>query len=109
MKTSDVANMVASVGLPYAYYQFPEKTGQQPPFICFYYPQDNDFLADNENYTKINALTIELYTDNKNFALEARIEEVLKANGLVFSWFETFIESERMHLTTYNTEVIINV
>lgn len=108
MTIKKVAQMIASVGLPYAYYQFPENTGQQPPFICFYYPQSNDFVADNENYKKVNALTIELYTDNKDFGLEARIEEVLKANGLVFSWMETFIDSERMHMTTYNTEVIID-
>lgn len=108
MKTTEVSQMIASVGLPYAYYQFPENTGQQPPFICFYYPQSNDFVADNKNYKKINALTIELYTDNKDFVLEARVEEMLKANGLVFSWMETYIDSERMHLTTYYTEVIID-
>lgn len=109
MTTPEVAQMIASVGLPYAYYQFPENTGQQPPFICFYYPQSNDFKADDTNYQKINALTIELYTDNKDFGLEAQVEGMLKANGLVFSWAETYIDSERMHLTTYYTEVIIDV
>lgn len=107
MTTQDVASMVASVGIPTAYYQFPNDTGQEPPFICFYYPGDNDFKADNINYAKINRLIIELYTDSKDFALEAAVEQVLKDNELAFIRSETYIDSERMYEVIFETQVII--
>ena len=33
MSYEDIATMIESIGLPYAYYQFPEGTGQEPPFV----------------------------------------------------------------------------
>lgn len=103
----EISTMIKGIGLPYAYYQFPD-TGQTPPFICYFYPNNNDFIADNENYVKVELLTLELYTDTKDFSLEARVEAALKEAGLVFSRDEEYIESERMHLTLYSMEVVIN-
>lgn len=108
MTLREVKAFIESLGLPCAYYQFTEDTAVSPPFICWYYPDDDDFLADNKNYQKINSLTIELYTDFRDFELEANVESALTESGFVYSWDETFIESEKMHLTTYYTEVIIN-
>lgn len=108
MTYAEISQMISAVGIPYAYHHFEEGSGQQPPFITFYYQGDNDFVADNTNYATIRPLTIELYTDNKNFALEAAVESVLTANDLAFSRTEVFIDSEQMYMVTYYTEVIIN-
>ena len=108
MTYAEISQMISAVGIPYAYRHFEEGSGQQPPFITFYYQGDNDFIADNINYQAIRTLTIELYTDNKDFALEAAVESVLTANDLAFSRTETFIDSEQMYMVTYNTEVLIN-
>lgn len=108
MTYQGIAQMIETVGISYAYYQFPENSGQEPPFICFYYPNNNDFVADGENYVKVVQLVIELYTDNKDFSLEATLEAVLTEHGLVYTREETYIDSERMYLETYYTEVIIN-
>lgn len=108
MTYAEISQMISAVGIPYAYHHFEEGSGQQPPFITFYYQGDNDFIADNINYQAIRPLTIELYTDNKDFALEAAVESVLTANDLAFSRTETFIDSEQMYMVTYYTEVIIN-
>lgn len=108
MTYKEISKMIEKVGVPYAYYQFPEGTGQEPPFICFYYPNNNDFIADDSNYVKVVQLVIELYTDNKDFSLEATLEAVLAEHDLVFTREETYIDSERMYLETYYTEVIIN-
>lgn len=107
MTHEQVATMIRSIGIPFAYYQFPNDTPQSPPFICFFYPDNNDVIADNTNYAKIERLVIELYTDDKDFSLEQEIEAVLNANGLVFSRDEEFLDSERMHETIYETNVII--
>lgn len=108
MTIKEVAQMIDETGLPNAYHHFSKKTAKEPPFICFYYPGDNDFKADNINYGRINLLTIELYTDNKDFELEKNVEAVLMQHDMVFAKSEAFISSQKMYMTTYEMEVIIN-
>lgn len=108
MRFADVKTMLDSVGIPNAYYQFNDATATQPPFICFYYPNNNDVIADNRNYQKVEHLIIELYTDDKDFELEQTIETLLNANGLVYSREETPIDDEQMFLVIFETDVIIS-
>lgn len=105
MTRAGVSEMLNEVGVPIAYRAFPEGTGQEPPFICFYYPENNAFEADNVNYFSTETLIIELYTDNKEFGLEATLEDVLDENELPFEKFEDYIGSERMFQITYTTAV----
>ena len=107
MTLQEVAQMVSSIGLPFAYYQFDDDTAVPPPFVVFYYPEDFDLHADGINYKKIDSLIIELYTDNKDFAQEAAVEAVLKAHGLTWSRVETYIDSEKMYMETYQTSILI--
>lgn len=100
--------MIGGVGLPYAYGEFTKKDAPgAPPYICFLYPSRGDFAADDANYAHITALVIELYTDAVDFALEAAVEAALAANGLPYAVAREFIESEKMHQTTYTTEVLL--
>ena len=108
MTYQEVADMVESIGLPFAYYQFNEGTVKGPPFVCFYYTGGNDFAADNTNYVKVERLVVELYTDQFDPVLEEDVETALKSHELVFARDRDYIDSERMHMTTYTTEVIIN-
>ena len=107
MTYKEISDMIASIGLPYAYYQFPDGTEQSPPFICFLFDSSNDLAADNTNYQRIRQLVVELYTDNKDFALEDAVEAALNGSGLVYSRSESYIDSERMFMVAYTTEVII--
>lgn len=107
MTTKEVAIMVAAIGVPYAYYQFPEGTAQATPFVCFFYSGDNDMKADDSNYQKIEHLIIELYTDNKDFGLEATVESTLSSYGMVWTRDEEWIESERMLEVVYEMDVVI--
>ena len=107
MTYAEISQMISAVGIPYAYHHFEEGSGQQPPFITFYYQGDNDFIADNINYQAIRPLTIELYTDNKDFTLEQTVENILNQNGLVYSREETYLDSEKMYMVTFMTEIII--
>ena len=108
MTNKEIAQMVADIGLPYAYYQFPEGTEQPTPFVCFYIENNDDVYADDENYTNIAELTIELYTDNKSYDIEARVESVLREHGLSWVKSEAYIPSEKMFEEIYITEVIKN-
>ncbi len=107
MTYEEIAQMIESIGLPYAYYQFPDDTQQAPPFICFLYDYD-DIYADDSNYVKRVVLTVELYTDTKNIPLESAVEAVFDENELPWSKAATYIDSERMWQTSYSMEVCIN-
>ena len=108
MTYKEIATLVDGIGYPYAYYQFEKETAKEPPFICFYYPGRDDFLADDSNYKQITELVIELYTDNKDFTAEAAVEAALEAAEIVYEKDEAYIDSERMYMITYTTEVLIN-
>lgn len=107
MTHKEVNLMVKSMGLPYAYYQFPENTAQAPPFICYFYSGSKDLYADQENYQRIEELNIELYTIRKDFDLEASIEAILKANGFTYSRQDSYIGDEKMWQIAYEMDVLI--
>lgn len=107
MTYKEVATMIRSIGLPFAYHQFNEDTAVAPPFVCFSYPASNDLQADNINFQRIEQLNIDLYSDDKDFDNEAAVEAVLLNNGMSWEKNETYIDSERMYMVSYQTEFII--
>lgn len=107
MTYQEVTSMIEGIGLPYAYYQFTKQTAQPPPFICFYFDRDDDLMADNINYQKIASLTVELYTETKDFKCEQAVETALNNAGLAYGREETPIDSERLYLCTFFTTVVI--
>ena len=108
MTYKEIAAMIESIGLPYAYYQFPEGTGQEPPFVVFFYSNIDDLYADESNYQRIVTLNIELYTREKDFEKEAAVEGILQNSGLSYYKEENYIDSEKMYQIAYEMEVIIN-
>lgn len=108
MTYKQIASMVSSIGLPYAYYQFPEGTAQAPPFVVFFYADTDDLFADDINYQRIATLNIELYTSEKDFATESTVEQILTNNNLTYYKEENYIDSEQMWQIAYEMEVIIN-
>lgn len=108
MTYKQIASMVSSIGLPYAYYQFPEGTAQAPPFVVFFYADTDDVFADDTNYQRIATLNIELYTSEKDFSTESTAEQILTNNNLTYYKEENYIDSEQMWQIAYEMEVIIN-
>ena len=104
----EVSDMIRSFDFPYNYYQFPKGAAVAPPFVVFYYPNSDDFIADNKNYSGIRALTIELYTDEKDFQAEATIEATLEENEIPYTNTEIHIDDEQLFEVAYETEVLIN-
>lgn len=108
MTYDDIASMINSTRIDNAYYQYPEGEAPELPYILFYYPQRDDFQADDKNYAKVPQLNIELYTKEKDFVTEKVIEDLLEANDLAYDKEEQYIESEKMYEVLYTMEVIIN-
>ena len=107
MTRKEVATMVASIGLPYAYYQFDEGTGHDLPFVVFFYTGSNDVYADMTNFQKVEGLSIEFYSAQKDFATEEKIEKILNDAGLTYYKEENFIDTEKMFQTAYDMEFIL--
>lgn len=112
MTPQQIYQMLTSVSpdVPWAYYRFldtPENPAPAPPFGCFFYPNSNDFYADSENFQHIASLAVELYTDAKDFTLEASFEDAFASHGLAWDKEETYIDSERMHMTTWTMDAVL--
>lgn len=108
MTYKEISEMIVSIGLPCSFYQFPDNTPQTPPFICWVYPNDNDFLADNTNYQKIERVQLELYTVTKSISQETAVESVLASNGIVWTREDGFLDDEQLHMTVWRFDVVID-
>ena len=107
MTVSEIKTMIKGLGLPCAYYAFPEGTGQAPPFITWFFDDSDDLYADNINYQRIETLSIELYTRIKDFDTESSIESALTSAGFSFYKEENYISSEKLYQTAYEMDVLI--
>ena len=108
MKNSDIVKMLEKTELPFTYYQFPEKEAPPLPYLIYWFPGSIDFAADNKNYVSINNLHLELYTDNKDFDTESRLESVLAENNIFYVKTESYLSSESMYMVLYETSVLIS-
>lgn len=108
MTYQEVRELAESFGLPCAYYQFAQDTAQPPPFLCWFFSGSDDFFADDSNYQRVRQLNMELYTTRKAFDQEEAIESRLEALHLPYYKEETFLDKERMHMTSYEMELVIN-
>lgn len=108
MTYKEIFTMINSIGYPASYNHFPDETQKAPPFICFYYAQSDNPIADDRNYVKVEQVCIQLFTANKDFAAEQAVEAVLRANELPYTRFEEYFDDEKMYMQLYTTEVIID-
>ena len=108
MNFRDIENMISEIGLPYAYYSFPEKEAPSLPYIIFFYGRSDNFPADDKVYQRIDSLSIELYTENKSFETEENLEAVLDDYGFVWDKTETYLNTEHMYEVIYEMEIVID-
>lgn len=108
MTYQDVYDGLSLSGLPVTYYQWQKGSAPAPPYLIYYYPNRDDFRADDANYVRVESLNVELYTDNKDFGLETLVEAIFDGMGLVYDKEEQYIEQEGLYECLYTMEVVIN-
>lgn len=108
MTYAEVYTGLSTTKLPVAYYMWRKNEVPDPPYLVYYYPNRNDFRADDSNFARIEALNVELYTTFKDMSTEATVEAVLDAMGFVYDKEEAMIESEGLYECLYTMEVVIN-
>lgn len=81
--------------------------GQAPslPFIVYLVDGSDNFGADNIVYKKINRVTIELYSKNKDTDSEGAIEDLLASLSIYWEKDEVYIDDEQCYMITYTIEV----
>lgn len=109
MTALELVNILKATGYPVAYSHFigdENNPAPDPPFICYVLPETNNFMADNKVYHKISDVDIELYTDNKDFSAEKKIEDLLDSHEIPWESYEAYIESEKMYQKLYEVRLI---
>lgn len=107
MTYQGIAQMVESIGLPCAYSHFEDDTVKAPPYICWIYPNNADFYADNSNYQTIELVQLELYTKTKSISWESAVEAVLSGYGISWAKNSGYLDDEQMNMTTWQFDVVI--
>ena len=100
-------DILKSTGFPYAYDHFAEGEAPDPPFVCYLLPGSDNFSADGRVYYRISEARVELYTDQKDFAAEGKLEDALDACGIFYEKSETWIDSEKLYEVLYVFEIPI--
>ena len=103
-----IAEILKTIGMPFAYDHFAEGESPEPPFICYLIPNSDNFSADGKVYYKINEIHIELYTDCKDLSAEQQVEAVLDEHGIFYEKTEVWIESENLYEVLYTFGMEVN-
>lgn len=108
MTLTDINTLLSSIAGfegKVAYYAFPEDAAPCLPFICYYEDESDNFAADGIVYHPILRVTIELYSRHKDTQSEALIEAALTEAGIYWEKNETYIDTEKVFMETYEIEV----
>mgnify|MGYP001175468233 CR=1 FL=1 len=109
MTLVELNQALKAIGYPVAYSHFvdtPQSPAPAPPFITYREAYSSDVMADNINYVGVTNIQIELYTDRKDPAAEAAVQNKLKELGLPYQKTEVYIEGERLFQVIYETQLI---
>lgn len=68
-------------------------------------PESDNFHADGITYAKIDVLNIELYSDEKDWSNEKKIEDILDKYGITYDKTGEYLDSEKMYEVLYEMEV----
>ena len=104
MTQSELFAALETLGLPVAYRLF--KAATSPPYLVYFLVKNDDIGADNRNYVKVERYQAELYTAEKDPELEEQLEGILKANKLVYTKTEAYIDTEKLNQVVYSFQLI---
>ena len=102
---AEIEKMLERMNIPFRYFLFEEKEAVEPPFLVWYLPESNNFFADGIVYEKIARLNLELYTDQKDFEVEERLESLLETEDMAWNKTEAFLDEEQLYEVLYEMEV----
>lgn len=105
MTIEALAAVIGEMGIPFSYDHFAEGESPDPPFICYLLPGSDNFAADGKVYFRTSEVRIEVYTDQKDPEVEARVEAVLDSHEIFYNKSEVWIPGEKLYEVLYSFEV----
>lgn len=84
-----------------AYRAFPVGEAPSLPFIVYLCDSTDNFFADNQVYTVVQSIDIELYSKGKDISSESLIENTLNSNNLTWQKYEQYIADEDVTEVVY--------
>lgn len=103
MSYQDLETLLAPLGVPFTFHHW-ERPPAMPYGVYFDDSTDN-FEADNIAYAVIRRFNIELYTRQRDPALEGHLEGILDGAELYWDKDSVYVDSLRAYKTTYEIEV----
>lgn len=88
-----------------AYRAFPVGAAPGLPFICYMDVATDNLFADNEVYSVIYEIDVELYTQYKDPEIEGKVEQCLKSLGIAWNKSDEYIDSENMYEVLYSFSI----
>lgn len=103
MTLNEIYDRLKATEYPVAYNHFEQ--AQKPPFVAYLVLGTSNIGADDSVYQMVSKIRIELYTDYKDMAAEAKVEKVLDDAGIFYNKTEVWIQEESMFQILYESEV----
>lgn len=102
MTLEELQNLLNSSGFPVTYRKWPIGKAPSLPWVAYYFSRSNTFAADGTVYYETPRYTVELYCQEKDPAIEKRLESVLSP----FVWTKTEIDlpDEKMLMIVYEID-----
>ena len=98
--------LLDTLTVPSFYGQAP--VGTSLPFIAIHSEEPDNFAADNNVYCEKWNFRLDLYTVEKDLAIEADIKKLLNDNGIFWTKTEEYIDSQSCWEVEFAFEVLGN-
>lgn len=103
MSHEELLSILRSTGLPWTYHHW--DTPPQPPYGVYLDTEDDPFFADDRVYSSFRSVRMELYSLERDPALDDRVRGALDDASLSYDVDYTWIESEGLYETIFECEV----
>lgn len=102
MTLEELNTLLNTASLPVAFDHFKEP--QRLPYIVYIVAGNDTEAADNVAWSVEQRVQVELYSDNKDQALEETVENIL--SGFYFEKDEGYLTDDEMYMVTYTFSLI---
>lgn len=103
MTHEELLEILRPTEIPWAYHHWSKK--QPPPYGVYLDMGDDPFFADNQNYVSFRETRLEVYSLERDPALDQRVKDALDAAAISYDVDYTWIESEGLYETIFECEV----
>lgn len=103
MTHGDLLEILKPTGIPWTYHHWDKPPA--PPYGVYLDEGDDPFFADDRTYFYSSAIRLELYSLERDPALDALVREALDGAGIPYEADFTYLESEGLYESIFEFEV----